>query len=89
MKKKILSKKLKNGKAPGYEFVINEHIVSILSIFLPLYQKLVASFQMNSYSVLLNLHTKQADPSSLENIVKLSTEDLYLYFEWPFENVCQ
>ena len=32
-------KKLKNNKAPGYDEVLNEHISTTISIFLPLYRK--------------------------------------------------
>lgn len=32
-------KKLKNSKAAGYDLIVNEHISSTLSIFLPVYKK--------------------------------------------------
>ena len=67
-------RKLKHGKAPGYDNVLNEHISSTLSIFLPVYKKFFniifnSGFVPDEWllGVVKPIYKNKGDPTSPEN----------------------
>lgn len=67
-------KKLKNGKAPGYDNIVNEHIASTLNTFLPIY-KLFFNAVFDSglvpeewlVGIIKPFYKNKGDPTSPEN----------------------
>jgi hypothetical protein len=67
----LAAKYMKNGKAPGYDMVVNEYIKSTMHLFLPLYVELFNRILDNgvipecwTLGIILPIYRKKGDPKN-------------------------